>query len=129
MIFKVDEFRVPSSIRQCYHCQGFRHSAQNCRKQPVCLICGKGHSPKECTENATKMRNCKRPHVTSYKGCPYYKSQAFRQHVISSQKSYVSVLKSSPPQNTPSMSFSVEKLAELVTTVVGKVAQPPWQLS
>ena len=49
---------------------------------------------------------------------------AFRQQVVSSQKSYGSVLKSSPPQNAPSMSFSAEKLIEFVTTVVVKVAQP-----
>ena len=68
--------------------------------------------------------NCKEPDVASYKGCPYYKSQAFRQHVVSSQKSYGSILKSSPPQNVPSMSFSAEKLIKFVTTVVVKVAQP-----
>ena len=70
------------------------------------------------------MHNCKGPDVASYKGCPYYKSQAFRQHVVSSQKSYSRVLKSSPPQNTPSMSFSEEKRTEFVTTVVVKVTQP-----
>ena len=124
MIFKVEEFRAPPSIRQCYHCQGFEQSAQNCRKQPVCLICGEGHSHKQCTKTKPKCGNCKGPHVVSYKGCPHYKNQAFRQHVVSSQKSYASVLKSSSPQNAPSMSFSAQKLIEFVTTVVVKVAQP-----
>ena len=122
MIFK--EFRTPPSIRQYYHCQGFGHSVQNCRQQSVCLICGEGHSHKECTKTQPKCGNCKGLHVASYKGWPYYKGQVFRQHVISSQNSYASVLKSSPPQNAPSMSFSAEKLTEFVTTVVVKVAHP-----
>ena len=75
MIFKVQELRAPPSIRQCYYCQGFGHSAQNCRKQPVCLICGEGHSQKECTKMQPKCGNRKGPHVASYKGCPHYKSQ------------------------------------------------------
>ena len=106
MISKVEEFRAFLSIRQCYHCHVSGHSAQNCRKQPARLICGEGHPHKECTKTRPKRVNCKEPHVASYEDCPYYKSQAFRQHVVSSQKSYASVLKSSPPQNAPSMSFS-----------------------
>ena len=71
-----------------------------------------------------KFGNCKGPHVASYKGCPYYKSQAFRQQVVSTQKSYASILKSSPPQNGSSIPFSAEILIEFVITVVVKVAQP-----
>ena len=90
MVFKVEEFRAPPSIRQCYHCQGFRHSAENCRKQPVCVKCREGHSHRDCTKTQPKCGNCKGPHVVSYKGCPYYRSQAFRQHIVSTQKSYAS---------------------------------------
>ena len=32
MIFKVEEFKAPPSIMRCFHCQGFGHPAQNCRK-------------------------------------------------------------------------------------------------
>ena len=102
------------------------HSAQNCRRQPLCLLCGEGHSHKdqECIKMEPKCRNCKGPHLASYKRCPYYKSQVFRQHVVSSQKSYASVLNSSLFQNAPSMSFSAKKLIQFATTVVVKVAQP-----
>ena len=31
IIFKVEEFRAPISVRQCYNCQNFRHSAENCK--------------------------------------------------------------------------------------------------
>ena len=29
MIFKVEDFRAPPSIKQCYHCQSFGLSTQN----------------------------------------------------------------------------------------------------
>ena len=31
IIFKVEEFRAPISIQQCYNCQNFGHSAKNCK--------------------------------------------------------------------------------------------------
>ena len=31
IIFKVEEFRASISVRQCYNCQNFRHSARNCQ--------------------------------------------------------------------------------------------------
>ena len=33
-----------------------------------------------------KCANCSGPHVASYKGCPEYKKQAFRQHVSITKK-------------------------------------------
>ena len=30
IIFKVEEFRAPISVQQCYNCQHFGHSAKNC---------------------------------------------------------------------------------------------------
>ena len=31
IIFKVGQFRAPISVRQCYNCQNFGHSAKNCQ--------------------------------------------------------------------------------------------------
>ena len=41
------------------------------------------------------------PHVANYRGCPAYKDQAFRQHVVQNQISYASIVKqaSPPPPN------------------------------
>ena len=39
-----------------------------------------------------KCANCSGPHVASYKGCPEYKKQAFRKHVVNHQKSYAVVV-------------------------------------
>ena len=30
IIFKVEEFRAPILVQQCYNCQNFGHSAKNC---------------------------------------------------------------------------------------------------
>ena len=77
IIFKVEEFRAPISVLQCYNCQNFGHSAKNCKAKIKCVICGEGHSHKECPnrEKQPKCANCKGPHVANYKGCPAYKKK------------------------------------------------------
>ena len=91
IVFKAEEFRAPTSVMQCHNCQSFGHSAKTCRSKQKCLICGESHSHKGCLSRELRKptcTNCKGPHVASYKGCPEYKKQAFRQHVVSNQKSY-----------------------------------------
>ena len=46
IIYKVEEFRQPVSVRQCFNCQCFGHSAQNCKSKQKCVICGENHSHK-----------------------------------------------------------------------------------
>ena len=85
IVYKVEEFRQPVSVWQCFNCQSFGHSAKNCRSKPKCVICGESHSHKGCPKKEAKQlkcANCSGPHVASYKGCPEYKKQAFRQHVV-----------------------------------------------
>ena len=48
IIFKVEEFRAPISVQQCYNCQHFGHLAKNCQAKTKCVICGEGHSHKGC---------------------------------------------------------------------------------
>ena len=48
IVYKVEEFRAPISVMQCYNCQCFGHSAKTCRSKQKCLICGKNHSHKGC---------------------------------------------------------------------------------
>ena len=95
IVYKVEEFRAPILVMQCYNCQYFGHSVKTCRSKQTCLICGKNHSHKGCPTRESRKptcANCKRPHVASYKGCPEYKRQVFRQHVVCNQKSYASVV-------------------------------------
>ena len=35
---KVEEFRAPISVRQCYNCQNFGHSVKNCKAKIKCVI-------------------------------------------------------------------------------------------
>ena len=96
IVYKVEEFRRPVSVTQCFNCQSFGHSAKNCGSKQKCLICGESHSHKGCLNKEArkpKCANCMGPHVASYKGCPEYKKQAFRQHGVNNQKSYAAAVK------------------------------------
>ena len=99
-IYRVEEFRTPISVQQCWNCQSLGHSAKMCRSKTKCLICEESpiiKDPQIKREKQPKCANCKGPHVSSYKGCPAYKKQAFRQHVVDSQKSCLS--------STPKLGF------------------------
>ena len=48
IVYKVEEFRQPVSVSQCFNCQSFGHSAQNCKSKQKCVICGENHSHKGC---------------------------------------------------------------------------------
>ena len=45
-IYKVEEFRSPVSVQQCWNCQSFGHSAKTCRSKTKCVICG-GEPPSQ----------------------------------------------------------------------------------
>ena len=131
IIFKVEEFRAPISVQQCYNCQNSGHSAKNCKAKIKCVICGEGHSHKGCPnreKQQPKCANCKGPHVANYKGCPAYKKQVFRQHVVDNQKSYASILKQNsalPPQpKGDTFSFTADQLVKFVATVAIQIARP-----
>ena len=130
IVFKVEEFRQPVSVRQCFNCQCFGHSAQNCKSKQKCVICGENHSHKGCPKKEAKQpkcANCSGPHVASYKGCPEYKKQAFRQHVVNHQKSYAAVVSQnshSQPKNTQTFQFTAEQLTKFVANVAIQIAQP-----
>ena len=91
IVYKMEEFRQPISVSQCFNCQNFGKKLY--RSITKCLICSEGHSHKGCpnreakkTPQKTKCANCKGSHVASYKGCPGYKKQAFKLHVVNNQK-------------------------------------------
>ena len=48
IVHKVEKFRQPISVSQCFNCQSFGHSPKNCRSKIKCLICGEDHSHKGC---------------------------------------------------------------------------------
>ena len=125
IIFKLEEFSIAPSIQQCFKCQGFGHKAPNCTKKPKCVVCGEAHSHKNCPnkeKRKPKCANCRGPHVANYKGCPAYKDQPSRQHVVQNQVSCASILHHYPPSNT--FNFTVEQIVSLVTNVVIQVTLP-----
>ena len=106
IVYQVEEFRRPILVTQCFNCQSFGHSAKNCRSKQKCLICGESHSHKGCPNREAKKAkcaNCSGPHVASYRECPEYKKQAFRQHVVSNQKSYAAAVSQNPQTTDPNI--------------------------
>ena len=95
------------------------------RQKLKCVICGCPNKEKQYP----KCANSKGPHVANYKGCPAYKKQVFRQHVVDNQKSYASILKQNsalPPQpKGDTFSFTADQLMKVGVTVVIQIAQPP----
>ena len=81
-----------------------------CKSKQKRVICGENHSHKGCPKKEAKQPKCANfsgPHVASYKGCPEYKKQAFRQHVVNNQKSYPTVVsQNSLPQPKPHKRFN-----------------------
>ena len=130
IVYKVKEFPQPVSVTQCFNCQSFGHSAKNCSSKHKCPICGESHSHKGCPNKEArkpKCLNCTGPHIASYKGCPEYKKQAFRQHVVNNQKSYATAVSQKPltqPKTPQTFQFNTEQLTKFVANVVIQIAQP-----
>ena len=120
IIFKVEEFRATPSIQQC-----FGHKAPNCTQKQKCVVCGEAHKLSKQKKTIRKCAYCRGLHVANYRGCPAYKDQPFRQHVVQNQVSYDSTLKqASPPPPNSTFNFKAEQFVSLVTNVVIQIAQP-----
>ena len=132
IVYKVEEFRAPISVMQCYNCQCFGHSDKTCRSKQKCLICGESHSHK----GYPSRENQENPHVqivTDHmlllaKGVRNTKSRhTFRQNVVNNQKSYPSVVSQntlSQPKPNQTFTFTAEQLTKFVENVVIQIAQP-----
>ena len=86
-------------MRQCYHCQGFLHNADDCKKKneaPRCSFCAGGHKSRDCTnKESPKCVNCASlgedgsfDHFASSLDCPIMSQQ--RKKVIDSTNYTVS---------------------------------------
>ena len=88
------------------------------------------HHHKGCPNREKKQPKCanwKGPHVASCKGCPAYKKQAFRQHVVDNKKSYAAILRENtalPQPQDKTFTLSAEQLVKFVAKVAIQVAQP-----
>ena len=120
----MEEFQSPVSVQQCWNCQNFSNLAKTCKSKTKCLICGESHHHKGCSNREKKQpkcTNCKGPHVASYKGCPAYKKQTFRQHVVDNEKSYAAILHQTRFPLSPRIRHS---LVKFVANVAIQAAQP-----
>ena len=132
IVYKVEEFRSPVLVTQCFNCQSFSHSAKNCRSKQKCLICGKNHSHKGCPNKEARKPKCanciKGPHVVSYKGCPKYKKkQEFGQYVVNNQKTYGTTVSQNTlpqPKTNKTFTFTAEQPTKFMTNMVIQIAQP-----
>ena len=67
------------------------------------------------------------PHVASYKRCPEYRKQAFRQHVVNNQKCYAAAVSLKPlpqPKRPQTFQFTAEQLTKFVANLLIQIAQP-----
>lgn len=72
---KVEKYVPLARISQCYKCQSFYHSSQNCHNNPKCVKCGKDHETRYCTKTPDEKPtcvNCNGEHPANYRGCPMF---------------------------------------------------------
>ena len=127
IVYEVEEFRSLVSVKQCYNCQSFGHSAKTCWSQQKCLICRENHFHNRWPNREPKCSNCKGPRVASYKGCPEYKN---RIQATCGQQPKNLCLNCKPKQSQAAqnhkwdISFTAEHLTKLVANVVIQITQP-----
>ncbi|GFU21122.1 nucleic-acid-binding protein from transposon X-element [Trichonephila clavipes] len=65
-----------TGVTQCYKCNRFNHTSDNCRMNPRCLKCGEAHQTKECPIQRTETAyciNCQAyGHMANYSKCPLF---------------------------------------------------------
>ncbi|GFV83720.1 nucleic-acid-binding protein from transposon X-element [Trichonephila clavipes] len=64
-------------VTQCYTCNNFNHSSENCHLNPRCLKCGENHITRDCPIKQKLETpyciNCNiYGHMANYKGCPSF---------------------------------------------------------
>ena len=57
IIYKVEEFRSPVSVQQCWNCQSFGHSAKTCRSKTKCVSVGRATITKDALTERKSSQN------------------------------------------------------------------------
>jgi hypothetical protein len=119
------KLEIPKVV-QCYKCQQFGHISKFCSAAPRCLMCGEEHEhkPGDKCMKAIKCANCGGNHVSSYRGCPYFKhAQEVKQdqyvaksNVIVPGRSFASMAAPRRPPLLPTPQPAPEILQELATS-------------
>ena len=65
-------------VTQCFKCQSWGHSADNCGYTPRCVKCSESHAKGSCPRTTRigdpTCCNCGGPHSANHRGCPAYKA-------------------------------------------------------
>ncbi|GFX78941.1 nucleic-acid-binding protein from transposon X-element [Trichonephila clavipes] len=65
-----------TGVTQCYKCNRFNHTSDNCHMNPRCLKCGEAHQTKDCPIQRTETAyciNCQAyGHMANYSKCPLF---------------------------------------------------------
>ncbi|GFU47144.1 nucleic-acid-binding protein from transposon X-element [Trichonephila clavipes] len=65
-----------TGVTQCYKCNRFNHTSDNCHMHPRCLKCGEAHQTKDCSIQRTETAfciNCQAyGHMANYSKCPLF---------------------------------------------------------
>ena len=76
-LFSVVDFVPDPEVSQCFRCQDYGHTHQNCgAEKQKCLRCGDDHRIRDCPRdrNDPCCANCGGRHIASYRGCKSYKA-------------------------------------------------------
>lgn len=86
---------------QCTNCQEIYHTKNFCSNSPKCVICGEGHSSKDCTrskDDPPNCANCKKQHTANYGGCSYFRNNSRKAPMESARPANVNITRE--PFNT-----------------------------
>ena len=77
IVVKWDVMRKSNKkVTQCFKCQSWGHSADNCGYIPRCVKCSESHAKGSCSRTNRigdpTCCNCGGPHASSFRGCPSY---------------------------------------------------------
>ncbi|GFT10637.1 uncharacterized protein TNCV_1943661 [Trichonephila clavipes] len=113
-------------ITQCFNCNNFFHTAENCRLKPKCLKCGKEHPTRQCPIKERQKNpfciNCQEyGHSACYtkwpmfpkpkKGMPLTANKTFESNVRREGVSFDNIVSGTAPPTTPT---PVHKLTEKI---------------
>ena len=75
---RLETYKNPRKITQCYRCQEMGHGSSNCYAKPKCVKCAGDHITKDCTKSPQDTPKCASsagPLTTNATICTFYKLQ------------------------------------------------------
>ena len=123
--YRIEEYRSPIKLIQCFKCQGFNHIAKNCKKEKtICPKCGSDNHPIDeqtnkpiCNAEKKQCINCGNEHSSAAPFCP--KKQERLQYI----KAKISNNKQDIIIPTTSTSNSKLSYASILKTTTSKVKE------